>query len=367
MDEKTAKRREILRHCTRFVSGHGFRTGRQWLEQILTMPEADELPEAYGEGAVIAGLEKQVAALLGKEAAVFMVKGVIAQLSAMRVWTERNNLPTIALPSQSHIDLDEDNAYQRLHNFRGVRLGNHNPFTLKDLEGVKERIGLVILELPLRRAGFKLPTWEELSAISEWCKARNVPLHFDGARLWESAPFYGRSLAEIAALADSVYVSFYKGLGGMAGCILAGEKDFIAEAKLWQSRHGGKVFTLFPQVLSAKYGLENFLPEMPQFHARAVELAEVLAKVPGVSIVPNPPHTNAFQVYVPGEPKKLEEAHLKMAAENKTWLAGWYSETALPDLTMLEISVGKATAAFSNAEIVELIKQLIERGMRNEG
>ena len=71
-------------------------------------------------------------------------------------------------------------------------------------------------------------------------------MHMDGARLWESAPFYGRSYAEIAALFDTVYVSFYKGVGAIAGAALAGPADFIAEARVWQRRHGGDLVNSTP-------------------------------------------------------------------------------------------------------------------------
>jgi threonine aldolase len=356
-----ARIREIQLGCTRFLSGHGLKTGRMWLESLLESPSAGAPQDFYGEGEVVADLEKQMAELLGKESAIFVIKGVIAQLAAMRIWTDKSACATVALHPKSHIDLDEESAYQRLHALQPIRLGNYNPFTVKDLEAVKERIGLVVVELPLRMAGYKLPTWEELTAISVWCKEKQIPLHFDGARLWESAPYYGRSLAEIAALADSVYVSFYKGLGGMGGCALAGSKEFVEQAKFWGKRHGGSLFTVFPYVLSAKIGLEQQLPKMESFHVRAVELAAALAELPGVTVAPNPPHTNAFQMYLPGETRKLVRASLQIAEEQKIWLWGGFNETALPALFMAEVSVGSATAALSNQEVVNLIAELIER------
>jgi threonine aldolase len=73
-----------------------------------------------------------------------------------------------------------------------------------------------------------------------------VALHLDGARLWECRPFYGRDYAQIAGLFDSVYVSFYKTLGGIAGAALAGPADVIAEARVWQRRQGGNLVRLFP-------------------------------------------------------------------------------------------------------------------------
>lgn len=355
------KRLEVQRSCQRFLSGHPRLNARARLEQLAASPFADTFPDAYGEGDLVQELEKEMAEMLGKEATVFVIKGVIAQLAALRVWTDRTGTPTVALHPKSHIDFDENAAYERLHNLRGIRLGEHNPISYKNLTSVKERIGVVVIELPLRQAGYKLPEWKELEEISSWCRENQIPLHFDGARMWEITPYYERSLAEISALADSVYLSFYKGLGGLAGCVLAGSADFIREADLWKARHGGNLYTAFPYVISAKIGLAERLPKMGEYYKRAVELASELSEIAGVSIAPNPPQCNAFQIYLPADKSKLEEVSLEIAKETSVWLFGGFAETALPGLTMAEISVGDVTAALSNAEVVELIQLLIER------
>ena len=118
--------------------------------------------------------------------------------------------------------------------------------TVEDLDAVKGPLGAVLLELPLRDGGYLLPTWEELVDLSRACRERGVPLHLDGARLWESAPYWGRELHEVAALADSVYVSFYKGLRGLAGAVVAGPADVVDEARQWRTRMGGTLFSLHP-------------------------------------------------------------------------------------------------------------------------
>src|SRR5665647_1366898 len=87
--------------------------------------------------------------------------------------------------------------------------------TVDHLAAIPGELGAALLEIPLRDGGYLLPSWEELEAFSRACSDRGVPLHLDGARIWESAPFLGHSPAEIAALADTVYVSFYKGLRGL--------------------------------------------------------------------------------------------------------------------------------------------------------
>jgi threonine aldolase len=186
-----------------------------------------------------------------------------------------------------------------------------------------------------------------------------VPLHFDGARLWESGPFYGRSYAEIAALADSVYVSFYKGLGGLAGCILAGPADFLAEVRVWQTRMGGNLYTVFPYVIAASDGLAHHLPKMAGYRVRAQEVAAALAGELGLPVAPDPPHTNAFQVFLPHSAGALEEAGRIIAEQDHAWLLGWLVETAVPSLTMMEIQIGEAAEAWTTEEIVAAFRRLL--------
>jgi threonine aldolase len=239
--------------------------------------------------------------------------------------------------------------------------GDFAPFTSGDLDAAGEGFGAVTVELPLRRAGYKLPSWAELVAISDWCREHATPLHFDGARLWEAQPFYDRPLAEIAALADSVYVSFYKGVGGLAGCVLAGPDRFIREARVWQGRHGGFLPSAVAEVISALEGLRRHLPRMSHYVERARALAGALGALPGVTAVPAPPQTNAFQLYLPAAALALEAAHRTLAAAQKQWLFGRYAPTGLPDLTMVEISVGDAAEDWTDAEIVAAVAALLEQ------
>ena len=92
--------------------------------------------------------------------------------------------------------------------------GRETP-TAAALARIGGRLGAAMVELPLRDAGCLLPTWDELVELSAAARERGVPLHADGARIWESVPHWDRSLAEAADLVDSMYVSLYKGLGAL--------------------------------------------------------------------------------------------------------------------------------------------------------
>jgi threonine aldolase len=345
--------------CTRFLSGNPPRSQRAWLELMSSSPLLDLAIDQYNTGPAITQLEQEVATLLGKPAALFVHKGVVAQQIALRIWADRSGRRAIALHPKSHIAFDEDNAYQRISGLLGLPIGRDNaPFTLADLTTIREPLAAVTIELPLRQAGFKLPSWAELNALAAWAKTQGIPLHIDGARLWECAPYYEHTLAEIAALADSVYVSFYKGLGGIGGCALAGSEEFIATARSMLTRYGAAIYRVFPYVLTAYHGLQTALPKMATYYARAKSLATALVALPGVHIAPNPPQTNAFQLYLPGEVAALERAAAQIAQEQQIWLFGWFSATAVPGLSMAEVSLGDAIEALSDAEIVATVEQL---------
>jgi threonine aldolase len=334
---------------------------REALTELAACPAAEGGLDQYGEGALIDLLQRRVAALLGKPAAVFMHKGVAAQLAAMRVWAGDRLHAPVVLHRQSHVELDESLAYEQLMGLRSLRAGGiDQPLTAEDLRPLAiDRPSLVIAELPLRRGGYRLPGWDELVALGSWCREHEVPLHFDGARLWEAAPFYGREPAEIAALADSVYVSFYKGLGGLGGCVLAGSEDFIARVLPWKSRLAGNLFTAFPYVLSAMSGLDKHLPRMAAYRERALGLAQALARVPGARIAPEPPQTNAFQVHLPVDRARLDAALATHAQAHGFWIAGRSVVSIWPGHSMIEVVVGDAADHWTDAQAVAHIEALL--------
>ena len=350
---------QLRNRCTRWLSGHRpLRSMRESLTALAAVPESEGALDVYGDGALMQDLEHEVASLLGKPAGRFFHKGVAAQLAALRVYAEGRPGAPVAMHPQSHIAIDEAEAYAQLMGLRAAMVGEPDaPITLAQLQALTERPAVVVIELPLRRGGFRLPEWAELAAISAWCRAEGVPLHFDGARLWESAPHYGRSLQEIAALADSVYVSFYKGLGGLAGCVLAGPEDFVASTKPWQSRLGGDLFTAYPMVLSARAGLQAQRPRMAGYRERARQLAAALQAVPGFAVAPERPHINSFQLHLPAaSPERLREALLALARREGFWLGARAAASSRPGCAMVEIVIGDAADGWQDAEAVALLR-----------
>ena len=320
--------------------------------------------DRYGDGGPVAALESQVAALLGKPAAVMFPSGTMAQQSVLRVWCDRQGSRRVAIPGLSHLLHHEQDGPRLLNDFEwallttGVTTGDVAP-TVDHLAAIPGGLGAALLELPLRDGGYLLPSWEELEAFSLACSDRGVPLHLDGARIWESAPHLGHSPAEIAALADTVYVSFYKGLRGLAGAVVAGPEEVIAEVRLWRSRHGGTLFTMLPNAVSAMRGLREELPRMAEYHERALQMADLLA-AKGIRTFPQPPHSNAFRLFVeaPGD-VVTERVVAVMERERFAVTPQWRDSEDVPGWSWTEFTVGPATMQWSADEAVEVLARVL--------
>lgn len=126
----------------------------------------------------------------------------------------------------------------------------------------------VVVECPHREIGGKCTPYADLERISQLCRDAGVALHMDGARLWEALAHYttdttasGSAVTarDLCGLFDSIYVSCYKGLGGLTGALLMGNAQFIAEARIWLRRFGGNVFTLLPYVVSSYSCFRNYV------------------------------------------------------------------------------------------------------------
>jgi threonine aldolase len=289
----------------------------------------------------------------------------MAQPIALRIWADRCARHSIAFHPTSHLELHEEGAYRLLHGLHGVLVGNrHQPLSRADLDNVREPVAALLLELPQREIGGQLPSWEDLEAQCVWARERGAAVHLDGARLWESRPFYGRDYATIAALFDSVYVSFYKTLGGIAGAALAGPADIIAEARVWQRRQGGNLVRLFPYVLSAKKALSERLDRIDAYVAHAQAVAAALTALPELIVLPQPPQTNMFHLFLRGSRAALEQALLEVAAETGVWLFHPLRPCQLPGYWMVEWVVGDASLDIAPNVTVDLFHAVLQRAAK---
>jgi threonine aldolase len=352
---------ELRAGCDRFLLGHGERPPAVLLAEVHGVL-GDVIADRYGAGGVVEELESEVAALLGKPAAVMMPSGTMAQQIALRVHADRTGRRTVLWHPTCHLALHEDQAIQRLHGLHPRPVGDSRRLiTLADLEEVAEYAGTLLIELPQREIGGQLPSWDDLVAQTALARSHGTALHLDGARLLESLPFYGRPAAEVAGLFDSVYLSLYKGLGGISGCVLAGEAQLVAEAREWRHRHGGTLFGLWPYAAAGLAGLRLRGARMPAYveHARAI--AAALSDLDGVRLVPDPPQTQMFHLHADRPADDLMAGVRRVAAEQKVWTWSWTFASETPGWSVVELAVGDATLEFTPAEVRDLVADVLRR------
>ena len=350
----------LAESCTRFLIGHGRRAAA---DLLATIP-GDAGIDYYGIGGAVTDLETEVASLLGKEAALFLPTGTMAQQATLRVHADRRSSRSVVFHPMCHMETNEERGYQRLHGLFGIPAGPRDePLSAASLAEIHEPIAALLIELPQRGLGGTLPSWDELVAQVSWARERGAAVHLDGARLWDAWPFYAKandkSLQDIAALFESVYVSFYKGLGGIAGCCVAGDADVIDELSVWRTRHGGRMIMMWPYAASALTVLRERLPRMPRYYRHAMAIARAVRDIPGVEIMPNPVRSPMMHVRFSVSLEDLEARVIEIAKTEKIWTFSrtWVSEG--PMLQRFELHVGDATLQLEPDEIRNLFERLV--------
>ena len=352
---------ELARSCTRHLAGDGPRRAATLLDAIPKDTEVDY----YGVGGAVALLEADVARLLGKESALFLPTGTMAQQAVLRVHADRRSSRSIAFHPTCHLDgWAEERGYQGLHGLFGIPVGpREEPLTHSALESVRQPVAALLLELPQRALGGTLPSWAKLTKQVEWARDRGAAVHLDGARLWEASAFYAsahrKKLVDVAGLFDTVYVSFYKGLGGLGGCCVAGDRDVIDELSVWRTRHGGRVFMMWPYAASARTVLATRLPRMPAYFRHAKAIGRALRGVHGVEVLPDPPQSPMLHVRLAVTLDGLIANAKRIARTDKVWTFARPFATEGPALQRCELSVGAATMELSAEEVAGLIGRLV--------
>ena len=337
----------VRESCLHRITGERPMTMADQLSAIADQAKQFDAPDVYGTGELIESFEIEIADMLGKEAAVFLPSGTMAQCIALRIWADRASSRQVAFHATSHLQIHEEGAHRELYGLEAELIGDpRQVISLADLQALQKKPAAVLLELPMREIGGQLPGWDELEAQSQWARQQGIALHLDGARLWQCSPHYGRSLAEITALFDSVYVSFYKDIGGIAGSVLAGPVDFIDEAKKWIRRAGGNLYSLFPYVLSARAGMQRNLASLPDAVADAAWLAERLNEFNGSKTLPRLPPTNLFHLCLQGTPESLIARACQWSEQHNVFLLP-VPRAIYEGSSVIEFSIGQALRSAS--------------------
>ncbi|GAB3019596.1 threonine aldolase [Nocardioides flavus (ex Wang et al. 2016)] len=315
--------------------------------------------DRYGERGAVAQLESEVAELLGKPAAVMFPSGVMAQQAALRAWCDRSGSRRVALPDLSHLVHHEQDGPRRVLGLEleWLTTGRETP-TAAALGRIGGRLGAALVELPLRDAGCLLPSWDELVELSAAARERGVPLHADGARIWESVPHWGRTLAEAGDLFDSMYVSLYKGLGASSGALVVCPEDLAGELRSWRQRMGGTIFSMTAAAVGGLIGLQQGVERFGDYRAWAIELAAALHEH-GLRTFPEVPHIATFLAYAPGTADEVNERVLAMVEERGIVPCGLWAAADVPGWVRTELTCYEAAVTRDPREVAALVAEAV--------
>ncbi|NIT36387.1 MAG: low specificity L-threonine aldolase [candidate division Zixibacteria bacterium] len=265
------------------------------------MARAEVGDDVYREDPTVNRLQEVVAELLAKEAGLFMPSGTMSNQVAVRAACRGGEAICEADAHTFHYEMAAAAARS------GIQLvpvaGTRGVLTWADVEGAIRpvadyfpRTGLICLENTHNRAGGTIFPVDVMADVAVKARARGIPVHLDGARLWNASVATGTPLAAYAASADSVSVCFSKGLGAPVGSCLCGSREFVEEAIMVRRSFGGAMRQAGILAAAALYAVEHNVERLGDDHRRARTLAEGLADIPAFSV--DVPETNIVMVDV---------------------------------------------------------------------
>jgi threonine aldolase len=316
------------------------------------MAEAEVGDDVLDGDPTVRRLEEQVAAMLGKEAGLFFPSGTMANQTAL--WVHTSPGTEVLLDAGAHIINWEMAGAAALAGVqvRPVPAGEGRAVaSAADLErALRPRsphaplATLVCVENTHNGAGGMISPVAELAAMRDVASSAGLPVHMDGARLWNAHVATGAPLADFARTADSVMLSFSKGLGCPVGAILVGEAKLVRHAHMVRKRLGGGMRQSGILAAAALYALEHHLGRLADDHATARCFAQLVAGAEGVRVVA--PDTNIVMVDLPDGTTSAAVA--AAAAEHGVRVTPW-SATRIRVVTHLDVDTAAVTRA---AEVV---------------
>lgn len=297
---------QLLSQSTASIHRHKQADMASELVTLASTVTSGDARDSYGIGGVIGEFERELQTLFDKPACVFLPTGTLAQCAALKCYSELTGRNGVGLHPTSHLVLHEHDAVQCLWGLTVQSFGKAQKVVgAEDTDSLDPTtLTAIIVESPMREIGGEIPAWDTLCALRHWCDEHLVYMHLDGARIWQTMPYYDRELAEIASLFDSLYVSFYKDLGGITGAALLGSQTLIRDTKIWARRAGGNPITMYPDVLAARAGLKQHLPEMKEYVAYTRTLCDKLTEN-GYILIPDKPRAALFHIEFTIPPEAL--------------------------------------------------------------
>jgi threonine aldolase len=262
------------------------------------MAEAEVGDDVFGEDPTVKALQKMAARILGKEQAIFVPSGTMANQLSIKAHTQPGD--EVILEATSHPFNFEGGAgavlsgvqFNCLAGTRGLLEPSQITEAIRPFDHHYPVSKLVCLENTHNRGGGSIYPLNTMKAIYEVAKTRGLMVHLDGARIWNASAATGIKPKEYARWADSVSVCLSKGLGAPVGSLVAGSSEFIERVHRFRKMFGGGMRQAGILAAAGIYALEHHRDRLKEDHEKARRLANGLAECPGILIYPDLPETN---------------------------------------------------------------------------
>ncbi len=323
---------------------------------IAAAPVGDD---QYGEDILTNELQARCAALLGKEAALWLPSGTMANQVALRVLTRPGD--EVITGREAHAGWHETGGAAANAGVQIVEVGQGGSFSAAEFEAAIKPRGLPVfppttlvqVENTHNRGGGLVFAQAEVERICAAARPRGIATFLDGARLWNAAIASGRSEAELAAPFDLVAVAFSKGLGAPGGSMLAGSRATITAATRQRRMLGGAMRQTGFYAAAALFGIDHHRARLAEDHRHARSLAEALAKLPGVRLDLATVQTNIVVFHLAeGAP---DGASLVASARERGVLLNAFAERTVRAVTHLDVSEAQV------AQAAEVLAELLQR------
>ena len=305
--------------------------------------------DVWGEDPTVIELQERLAALLGKEAALFVPSGTMSNLIAVRLHCRAGE--AMICEAESHVYFYEQGGYAQVNGVTARPLpGRHGVLEREQLEALPEhdnphfpRTRLLWLENTHNRGGGRLQPYENVESLCGWARRKGLRAHLDGARLWNAAVASGIPPARWSQQFDTVSVCFSKGLGAPVGSALAGPRELIREALRHRKVFGGGMRQAGVLAAAALYALDHHVDRLAEDHANAQVLAAGLRQIPGVRLDPAIIDTNL--VYFHLEAGRLTAADLVARLCGRGILMGESGPYSIRAVTHLDVTAADVQRA----------------------